>query len=204
MSLIPLNPIPLYVTKAEGTEFENIQTELLEVSNNVEFEQIPHWDTFSHSLSKNAFGSNILSDYKCQDTIDFIKKSVDEYLNSINYRKPYNFRMNMNSAWITKTLKGHQAHPHNHPGSHISGCYYIKTNGKDGNLSFNNIHISLCDNPIIASSTQETAAPLEEGVLLLWPSPLVHGVKENKTDNERYSLSFNIEIQCQMYKEFFI
>ena len=100
----------------------------------------------------------------------------------------------MPNSWITKTQKNEYAHIHTHQGSHISGAYYIKTNGEDGNLYFPNIHRGWASNPIIGCSTHLTEAPLETGILVLFPADLSHGVNENRTDDIRYSLSFNIFI----------
>ena len=190
---ISLNPIPLYVTQSIGNEFSNIQKELLEVCNTIRFEKIKNWDTYTHSLSYEPFESNLLKEKECDHSLKFIKKSVKEYLQMIGFQYP-SAPLAMPNAWITKTQKNEYAHIHTHQGSHISGVYYIKTNGQDGNLYFPNIHRSLASNPIIGCSTQETLAPLKTGVLVLFPSDLSHGVKENRTDNVRYSLSFNIFI----------
>ena len=188
---IALNPIPLYVTQSVGKEYENIQKELLELCDTIRFEKIKNWDTYTQSLSYKPFESNLLIEKKCVHSLNFIKKSVKEYLQNIGFQytpEP----LSMTNSWITKTQKNEYAHIHTHQWSHISGVYYIKTNGKDGNLYFPNIHRDLASNPIIGCATQETEAPLETGVLILFPSDLSHGVKENRTDNVRYSLSFNI------------
>ena len=191
MQFIPLNPIPLYVTKVVGEKFNDIQKELLEVCNNTKFEKIKNWDTFSLSLNCEPFESNLLKEKKCVHSLKFIKESVKEYLQNVGFEYP-SAPLSMPNSWITKTKKNEYAHIHTHRGAHISGVYYIKTNGKDGNLYFPNIHRSLASNPIIGCSTEETLAPLETGILMLFPSDLCHGVKENKTDNVRYSLSFDI------------
>ena len=191
MQFIPLNPIPLYVTKVVGEKFNDIQKELLEVCNNTKFEKIKNWDTFSLSLTCEPFESNLLKEKKCVHSLKFIKESVKEYLQNVGFEYPP-APLAMPNSWITKTQKNEYAHIHTHQGSHISGVYYIKTNGIDGNLYFPNIHRSLASNPIIGCSTEETLAPLETGILMLFPSDLCHGVKENKTDNVRYSLSFDI------------
>ena len=194
MQFIPLNPIPLYVTKVVGEKFNDIQKELLEVCNNTKFEKIKNWDTFSLSLTCEPFESNLLKEKKCVHSLKFIKESVKEYLQNVGFEYP-SAPLSMPNSWITKTQKNEYAHIHTHRGAHISGVYYIKTNGKDGNLYFPNIHRSLASNPIIGCSTEETLAPLETGILMLFPSDLCHGVKENKTDNVRYSLSFDISIK---------
>ena len=46
----------------------------------------------------------------------------------------------------------------------------------------------------------KVTAPLENGLLLLWPSNIKHGTQTNSTDNERLSLSFNINFARNGFK----
>ena len=122
--------------------------------------------------------------------LDFLYENVNEYLKQVT---PYDwFPFIVTNSWITKTVKNKYAHEHHHGFSDISGVYYINTNGEDGNLQFDNINSGMSGNYIISALKSKEVAPLENGLLLLWPGPLKHGTQANKTDNERLSLSFNI------------
>ena len=87
------------------------------------------------------------------------------------------------------------AHIHDHGTSHISGVYWFKTNGQDGNIIFRNANKALKCNPIGSSFAHEQQYNPEEGRIVMWPSFLDHGVNENKTDNDRISLSFNLVLE---------
>ena len=183
-------PIPIYCNKVEGSQFEEIQDELKSVCDSIEFEQIKGWTADTHSLNKDPFEGNLLEEYKCNKFLDFLYENVNEYLKQVT---PYDwFPFIVTNSWITKTVKNKYAHEHHHGFSDISGVYYINTNGEDGNLQFDNINSGMSGNYIISALKSKEVAPLENGLLLLWPGPLKHGTQANKTDNEGLSLAFNI------------
>ena len=199
--LFQLFPIPVYYNKAEGDVFEEIQEELKSVCDKLEFSQMENWSRDSHELNKDPFEGNILDKYNCEKISKFLIDCTTDYLANTT---PFDwFPFIVESAWITKTKKGHYAHEHHHGYSDISGVYYINTNGEDGNLQFDNINSSMSGNFIMGALTSKQVAPLDTGLLMLWPGPLKHGTQENKTDNERISLSFNVNIArpCFSYKD---
>lgn len=189
-SINPLWPTPIYQRKIDGEEFDNVQKELYDSIDKLGFEEAAGWGPNAHDLSKDAFHSNFLYEHNCTNTIQFIHDSLIEYLLYVNaqYEVPYI----IDAAWITKTKKGKFAYEHSHGFSDVSGVYYINTNGEDGNLQFDNINSGMSGNFIISALKSKEVAPLENGLLLLWPGPLKHGTQANKTDNARLSLSFNI------------
>tara|TARA_B100001094_G_C18105159_1_gene757956 strand:+ start:66 stop:707 length:642 start_codon:yes stop_codon:yes gene_type:complete len=186
----PLWATPIYQNQAKDKEFDEIQEELNTIISKLKFEEAKGWGPHSHDLSENAFDTNFLYDNKCLKTLGFIHKCLMEYLRMINAQDcPYA----LDGAWITKTKKGKFAYPHSHGFSDVSGVYYINTNGEDGNLMFENINDALGGNFIYnCLGGGKVPAPLGNGIMLLWPSTLRHQTQENTTDNERVSLSFNI------------
>ena len=85
----------------------------------------------------------------------------------------YNLRL------LSAFKKGNYAHVHNHGLSDVSGVYYYKTTGSDGDFF-------LCSpNPY---SKDRLAIEPVEGKLLMFPGWLEHGVMTNSTDNIRISL----------------
>jgi len=109
-------------------------------------------------------------------------------------------KLRFSNAWINISNKGGYNEIHTHPGSIISGVYYIKIpNGNCGNIVFNR-------NPMETytihsfGSLEETSHtyvtytyPPKENRLFLFPSWLPHHVRENKTKNDRISISFNFK-----------
>ena len=185
-----LFPLPVYLDKPEGETFEKIQEELLSLCEKTDFSQKGNWNKDTHMLSKDPFKTNILLDNNCTNVVDFIYKSATNYIEGITGHG--NYQYNLMESWLTKTMNGQYAHDHHHGAADISGVYYIKTNGKDGNLRFDNIHSSMAGNFICSTLPSRQPMPLETGGLILWPGPLRHGTETNTTDSERISLSFNI------------
>ena len=92
---------------------------------------------------------------------------------------------------------------HNHPRSNLSGVLWIKAAKDSGNIVFTSPHIfnryqeldSYTDEFKLNSNCYMTYYfPPKEGRLLIWPSDLEHEVKENKSDEDRISYSFNITL----------
>ena len=88
--------------------------------------------------------------------------------------------------------KGNYAHIHKHGFSDISGVYYYRTNGSDGDIFFETpVTETGCSKFWINHSLTFNIAP-EKGLIILFPGWLSHGVRTNTTDDQRISLSFNI------------
>ena len=92
---------------------------------------------------------------------------------------------------------------HNHPRSDLSGVLWIKTPKNSGNIVFESPEIfnryqeldSYSDESRLNSNNYMTYyfTP-KEGRILIFPSKLEHEVKENKSDEDRISYSFNIKL----------
>ncbi len=92
---------------------------------------------------------------------------------------------------------------HNHPRSDLSGVLWIKTPKDSGNLVFtspqffNRYHeLDSYTNEFKFNSNSYMTYyfPPTEGKVLIFPSNLEHEVKENKSDEDRISYSFNITL----------
>ena len=92
---------------------------------------------------------------------------------------------------------------HNHPRSHLSGVLWIKAPKDSGNIVFTSPHLfnryqeldSYTDEFKLNSNCYMTYYfPPKEVRLLIFPSDLEHEVKENKSDEDRISYSFNITL----------
>ena len=107
------------------------------------------------------------------------------------------------SAWININGPGAYNIPHTHPNSHLSGVMWIKVPKDSGNIVFDNPsgHQTHTE---INSYTQEFKDqffihhaywfPPIEGRMIIFPSHLQHEVKENKSNEDRISVSFNVTL----------
>ena len=88
---------------------------------------------------------------------------------------------------------------HTHPNNYLSAAYYVKAPDNCGRFSITNPHMISRDK--IPRRTDRTefnrnAAQIEvkEGDLKMFPSYLPHSVEQNKSDEDRIVISFNIDI----------
>lgn len=170
--------------------YELIQEELLRVHYNTDYktpESFPHKD--SHLLSPNPFDNNILKQYRCDNFIEFLKESVSNYFELLRYQTPSYI---IEASWLTKNTKGTYAPEHSHGSADISGVYYLKTTGDDGDLYFKNPTQISSGNRIMKLVSKKRSIKPVQGLLLMWPGYLSHGTYPNETDSDRVSLSFNI------------
>ena len=108
------------------------------------------------------------------------------------------------NVWINMNNKGGYNEVHTHPGCIMSGVYYVKVpNGDCGQIAF---HRDGMDAYLLHSlgvaedmSTGEAphcsatwSYPPVENRLFVFPAWLSHGVRENLTDEDRISISFNL------------
>lgn len=88
---------------------------------------------------------------------------------------------------------------HTHPNSYLSAAYYVKAPKDCGQFTIENPHsISRHSYPALERKTEFNLKveriEIEEGDLLLFPAYLPHGVQENKSNEDRIVISFNINI----------
>ena len=194
MPVFPYFPTPIYTNDAFGTKYYNdIQAELMDVYEKTEFEKLEGRPDTSHSTSPTAFANNILKQYKCKHFLEFLHQELKSYISTFGGNEPI-MEYIIDSAWLTKTVKGEHALQHSHGSSDVSGVYYLQTNGKDGNLFFEDPNIPKVGNIImdIACAQTNCELPLQQGLIHMWPGFLAHGTRHNETDHERLSVSFNI------------
>tara|TARA_Y100001963_G_C6630882_1_gene376253 strand:- start:189 stop:794 length:606 start_codon:yes stop_codon:yes gene_type:complete len=126
-----------------------------------------------------------------QILIDKFKDYNKEVLKSSNeYR--------ITTSWFTQIKKGDITAYHNHKNSFYSGVYYFdEYDHESGVISFLNPLKDLQDFTIryegdSIHNSIEWNIPPKKNLLLLFPSYLYHRVKNNISNNNRYSLAFNI------------
>jgi len=118
------------------------------------------------------------------------------------------FSFQLNNLWININSKFSFNRPHVHPGSVVSGVYYVSVPKNSGNIVFNHpsrtqqYHIQ--DDAIkvstdINSSTWHITP--DAGLLILFPSWLEHYVEPNNNEDERISIAFNAHIEKNYEKK---
>lgn len=144
------------------------------------------WGT-THYISDVTFSDNIIEECNMKCLQEEIYKHAAEYRKHTPFGNMFSRYSlvgdsKITSSWITKFEKGNFSSIHDHGMDDISGCYYYKTSGNDGDFFYE------------SSSPWggRVKIPPAEGELILFPSWMKHGVLSNETDNTRMSLAFNI------------
>ena len=125
----------------------------------------------------------------------FVKKVVKD---EMGWKYASN-KVIIEAMWSIINKKGSFNIQHNHPNAYLSAAYYVKFPKNSGNIKFfdpkeqKNIRYPHTKKYTELSAAVTSIEP-EEGNLLLFPSYLYHSVDENKSDDERIVISFNIDI----------
>lgn len=166
-------------------------------------------------LALDAEKDDMTVDYKGVDflsrqepAIVWLRETVDEalrrYLQACGITYP--IRRDV-QAWPNVNRLGDYHGPHNHGWSYLSGTYYVQLPDTKVTSCRGDRHpaaITFSDPrygayrhsiaPDASASARHTIYP-SPGTLLMWPSPLIHYVQPNHSEDIRISVSFNIVLE---------
>ena len=103
------------------------------------------------------------------------------------------------SMWAIINKKGNFNIEHTHPNNYLSAAYYVKApkncgNFKATNPNILNRHIRAKAEQANELNSNSASININEGDLIIFPAYLPHSVEENKSDEDRVIVSFNIDI----------
>jgi len=138
---------------------------------------------------------------------DFRLNKLNNYISTVS-RKYFADNCIDSSMWTLKPyylfnkIKAGGAHPiHSHPGSILSGCFYLKIPKDTTPIIFNDPrdYWKFVQYPIIFGKPREDYKLLPEyvinpieGTFLMWPSWLEHQVPTSISSEERICVAFNL------------
>ena len=123
--------------------------------------------------------------------LEEIKKHTTEFLLRLNYT---NLQINVRESWCNLGREKSFQHYHLHGDSDISGVYYHRTTGNDGDIVFRNPSLINRFHKLTYNIDNSVNYKPEVGKILLFPSFLEHAVYSNNTNQTRISVSFNINL----------
>ena len=185
--VMDLFPSPVYVVGMINN-YDEIQEELTDASLSCDYSFF-HNDHPTHYISDKGLFGNILEEKNCNKFIQELHRHIGQYASHIGFSPQ---RCRIETSWLSRFDKGHYAHIHHHGPTDFSGVYYLKTTGDDGRIFFNssNPHLETCY-PYTSLGNRVTVRT-QQGMLLLFPGWLQHGVETNTKDSSRITCSFNI------------
>jgi len=108
-------------------------------------------------------------------------------------------KINCIDFWINIAKPGDYQEYHNHPNSHFSLAYYVKTAPDCGNITYKSLD-SIADMyslPIVKAETPAAFGTYsfvpEPNKLLIFRSNLLHMVEKNKSNEDRISITMNFK-----------
>tara|TARA_R100001594_G_scaffold29392_1_gene54886 strand:+ start:47 stop:646 length:600 start_codon:yes stop_codon:yes gene_type:complete len=149
------------------------------------------WHSSDHYMEEDNLISSI------------IFSSINSYFNDREILKEES-QYCISNAWVNINSKGGSNSIHYHPGSSLSGVFWINVPKDSGELVFKNPNnfveastLSRYADHLTASFNKYETFYLEpkEGYMVLFPSHIQHLVRENKSNEDRIAISFNIVIK---------
>lgn len=131
------------------------------------------------------------------DCIDRMGETISASMNA-----PRNRRLAIETFWVNISPKYAYNALHDHPQSLVSGVYYVQVNEQSGALRFRDPRAGKRISPWPIDKEKKTDQrhwdrvtyqPIA-GRLILFPSWLEHDVEANLSEQERISISFNMNL----------
>ena len=147
------------------------------------------------STSKYASFENIL--------IDTARKEIAQYFNSKRIFRE-GVGVEITNLWININPKNASNRDHIHPGAHLAGVWWIKVPENSGKLYINSPHwfnqyyeMSSYSDEFRKGTNSHPDFYMNpyDGGMIIFPASLYHTVRENKSDKDRISVSFNIDLR---------
>jgi uncharacterized protein (TIGR02466 family) len=160
------------------------------------------WDDNTMSSRKEDFdeygvtsfySTNLLREEEWQEVAQFIYGFVSTMIAEVY---PNNDMVLLN-MWTTIYPQGAYVPDHVHDNSLLSGVFYASAKEKCGNLVFTDVGhvaknmVSRGANVFPTLPTKHTQ-PVEEGMMVLFPSWLPHHTQANRSGEDRIIVSFNV------------
>ena len=176
---------PIFYTQLENEKLFDIQEE---IGKNLKDYNWTFNETWQSHWMAGSFDTDIIADINLDKFADYLDTQIRIVCDEINF--PYvEYKR---QSWFTKLNQNNYAHKHNHGTSDLSGVYYFKTNGEDGNIKFHTPSIQTYSSIFNNYSAKPYFYKPEVGKMIIFPGYLEHSVGTNINKDERISMSFNI------------
>ena len=184
-------PVPIHIFDVNG--FDGVKNELIDYAYNLKKEDegvsISNYGGWQSSGFEIVNEDDVLHSFLINCLSDFpsLKKSIDMFV----------------YGWINVNKPGDYNIKHTHPTSDLSGVLWVKAPEECGRIQFQS-PVEFQTYTEVQSYTEEFKnsnnyfhtyyfSPIE-GRMLVFPSHLQHEVLENKSNEDRISVSFNIDL----------
>ena len=139
-----------------------------------------------------------------QPYMNWFGNRIKEYLDHMDFNMTSGRDIFLSSMWFNINGKDTYNISHHHPTATIAGVLWIKAPKNCGLLYFESPH-EFAEYDLMSMQKKEMVDQYlacanynivpKEGLMILFPSHLRHGVEMNQSDEDRISLAFNIEFR---------
>ena len=158
-----------------------------------------HWTTYYTQES----ATQMVADPRLKKFYEYFISEARTFLDAMNTRSS-KYRFNFPFSFFAKVGKGARHELHSHPGSVISGVYYIRADESSPPIVFKDprpyykymYYDTIFEegrDPKSYSLFPEYVVKPKTGMLLLFPSWLEHEVLFSNSNEERITLVFNLD-----------
>ena len=139
-----------------------------------------------------------MKDEEPKKFIEEIKININTAINDMSWDLQTQ-EVKILNMWAIINKKGNFNIEHTHPNNYLSAAYYVKApdncgNFKATNPNILNRHVRAKAEKANELNSNSVSIKINEGDLLIFPAYLPHSVEENKSDEDRVIISFNIDI----------
>lgn len=129
------------------------------------------------------------------DLRNFVQMSAGEACKELGL----DLSLRITNCWVTVSPPGASNNMHTHPGSILSGVYYIQAETGSSPLVVHDpratrVHCMPPGQPVTPNTASQIALTAATGRLYMFPGWLPHSVHENSNDSDRVVFSFNMVI----------
>lgn len=189
--IAPIFPIPIYLKRHAVEDSDVNPLRQLAVNETHKVSSIDYYG----EMSKNNY---LLDSDHCVNLKRKLKQYVQEYAYCyLGYQGQFEFTQ----SWVSVKKPGQEHHPHSHTNSMISGVLYFDNEGDCEPINFlkpgtsSNLPyytMTPVRNEVNNEFTfSQVSFAVENYMLILFPSYLMHFVSTNKSYVNRYSMAFN-------------
>jgi len=189
-----LFPTPVYsASNVCSNILESLKYETFEIKQKYGVIRTPSLNV--DSIHKHCYNIN----WNEYEYFSILKKNIQQHIeNYIQCLGNFHRKITISNFWFNVSDKGDFNFPHSHPGSIISGVFYIESEG-DSILRFYNNHYLVSnfmtsDNPNEMSFTAYDIL-CKKSNLILWPSHIIHGNPLQTTEGLKIAVSFNTQFE---------
>lgn len=195
--IIQLFPISVYTSNIEINEDDK---------KNIIGEDYERMFSGNGDYTKNKY---LLHDTRYKNLKEEIHNHLEVYTKKYLTVKD-NVKFYMQNSWAVRHQNGDWGQSHIHGNSLLSGVCYLKTKKDSGDIVFhkpngytNLFHSStaILFDEFDNHNCEVYKITPEDGDILIFPSHLLHEIKKNISDIDRYSLAFNFHVEGELYSK---